>query len=72
MKISGSITFREEVIFFRGEYDAKWNLFDEVEAFYKGVEIYNLLPGEVDKMIDAEARAIYEADYMGVGAQLYD
>ena len=68
MKISGSITFREELIFFRGEYDPKWDLFDEVEAFYEGVEIYNLLPTEADKIIDAEARAIYEADYMGVEA----
>ena len=68
MKISGSITFREEVIFFRGEYDPEWDLFDEVEAFYKGVEIYNLLPREADKIIDAEARAIYEADYMGMEA----
>ena len=68
MKISGSITFREELIFFCGEYDPKWDLFDEVEAFYKGVEIYNLLPTEADKIIEAEARDIYKADYMGVEA----
>jgi hypothetical protein len=57
--MQGIFIFREERLLFFGIYLPRTEMLDEIEVWYKGVEIYNLLADDAEELIQRKADWMY-------------